>query len=74
VIDDEMLAEVDMAEAELRRLGLGHVRVRPVGDAAWLDVPLDDIPVIARDPLRSEVLRAVCGAGFRRVAVRLGEA
>lgn len=69
-----MLAEIDMAESELRRLGLGHVRVRPDGDIAWLDIPLDDLPVIASDPLRGEVLKAVRAAGFLRVAVDLGAA
>ncbi len=66
-----MLAEVDMAESELRRLGLGHVRVRPDRDVAWLDVPLGDIGMITTDPLRNEVLKAVRAAGFRRVAVDL---
>ncbi|MGM7671713.1 hypothetical protein [Microbacterium sp. A93] len=69
--NDDMLAEAEMAEAELGRLGLGYVRVRAHGELACLDVPLNEIPVLAGDPLRSEVLRAVRGAGFERVAVHI---
>lgn len=68
-VDQEMLAEAEMAESELARLGLGHVRVTAYGDLACLDVPRDEIGAISGDPLRAEVLRAVRGAGFDRVAV-----
>lgn len=71
VNDDDMLAEAEMAEAELGRLGLGHVRVCAYGELACLNVPLKEIPGLAEDPLRSEVLRAVRGAGFERVAVHI---
>lgn len=71
VKDAEMLIEIEMAEAELRRLGLGHVRVRAADGVACLDLPFDDLAVIVCDPLRSEVLRAVRAAGFARVAVHI---
>jgi len=64
-----MLTAIDMAEAELRRLGLGFVRVRAGDEVACLDVPSAEAAGIACDPLRGEVLRAVRAAGFARVAV-----
>lgn len=66
-----MLAEAELAHEELRRLGLGHVRVRAHGELACLDAPRGEIHALTGDPLRSEVLRAVRGAGFARVAVHI---
>jgi len=66
-----MDAEVELAEEELRRLGLGHVRVRAYGALACLEVPRREVAAIVGEPLRAEVLRAVRGAGFERVAVRI---
>lgn len=71
LLNEDMLAETEMAESELRRLGLGHVRIRPYGELACLDVPRGEIASIAGEPLRAEVLRAVRGAGFDRVAVNI---
>ena len=65
------LAQVDAAESELRRLGLGDVRVRHHGDVARLELEPADIAAVAAEPLREEVLRAVRSAGFRFVAVDL---
>ncbi|WP_194420600.1 hypothetical protein [Microbacterium abyssi] len=69
--DDDMLAETELAEEELRRLGLGHVQVHAYGGLACLEAPHDEISAITGEPLRAEVLRAVRGAGFDRVAVHL---
>lgn len=66
-----MLAETELAEEELARLGLGHLRVRAYGALACLQAPQHEISSIVSEPLRAEVLRAVRGAGFERVAVRL---
>jgi hypothetical protein len=66
---DTTLTAIDMAEAELRRLGLGFTRVRALEGVACLDLPSDEAAGIACDPLRGEVLRAVRAAGFARVAV-----
>lgn len=71
VNEDEMLAETDLAEEELRRLGLIHVRVRAHGALACLEAPREEISAISDEPLRAEVLRAVQAAGFERVAVHL---
>jgi hypothetical protein len=64
-----MLTAIDMAEAELRRLGLGFTRVRALDGVGCLDLPSNEAAGIACEPLRSEVLRAVRAAGFARVAV-----
>ncbi|WP_298457173.1 ATP-dependent sacrificial sulfur transferase LarE [uncultured Cellulomonas sp.] len=71
-VTPEKLAQVEVAEAELRRLGLGDLRVRHHGDVARLEVTADQIATVVAEPLRGEVLRAVRAAGFRFVAVDLG--
>ena len=65
------LGQVEAAEAALRRVGLADLRVRHHGEVARVEVPLDDVDRLARDPLREEVLRAVRSAGFRYVALDL---
>jgi uncharacterized protein len=70
-VTPEKLAQVDAAEAALRRLGLGDLRVRHHGDVARLEVPATDLPAVVAEPLRDDVVRAVRSAGFRFVAVDL---
>ncbi|GAA3725363.1 ATP-dependent sacrificial sulfur transferase LarE [Spinactinospora alkalitolerans] len=70
-VTPEKLAQVETAEAELRRLGLEDLRVRHHGDVARLEVPIANIVAVAGDPLREKVLRAVRSAGFRFVALDL---
>lgn len=70
-VTPEKLAQIDRAEEALRDLGLGDLRVRHHGDIARLELAADDLASIATDPLRSEVLRAVRGAGFRYVTLDL---
>ena len=65
------LAQVDAAEAALRRLGLADLRVRHHGEVARVEVPVDDVPAVAADPLRQAVVDAVRAAGFRYVALDL---
>ncbi|MGW6229001.1 hypothetical protein ACWFQT_18000, partial [Cellulosimicrobium cellulans] len=60
------------AESELRRLGLEDLRVHHHGDLARVEAPQAELPVVASEPLRGEVLRAVRSAGFRLVALDLG--
>jgi pyridinium-3,5-biscarboxylic acid mononucleotide sulfurtransferase len=63
------LAAVEAAEAALRALGFGQLRVRHHGDAARLEVePAVLAEVVAR---RDEVVHAVRGAGFHFVALDL---
>ncbi|MBB2921606.1 ATP-dependent sacrificial sulfur transferase LarE [Cellulomonas cellasea] len=70
-VTPEKLAQVEAAEAELRRLGLGDLRVRHHGDVARLEVPVRDLAAVVGDALREEVWRAVRSAGFRFVALDL---
>jgi uncharacterized protein len=65
------LAQVEAAEAALRRLGLGELRVRHHGEVARVEVPAGDVGTVAADPLRQEVVDAVRAAGFRYVALDL---
>ncbi|MDY0914539.1 hypothetical protein [Rathayibacter festucae] len=62
---------MDVAEYELRRLGLFELRVMHRGDLALINAPSRELGLIASSPLRGEVLRAVCAAGFDRVALDL---
>jgi pyridinium-3,5-biscarboxylic acid mononucleotide sulfurtransferase len=63
------LAAVEAAEAALRALGLGQLRVRHHGETARIEVENDALAeVVAR---RSEVVAAVRAAGFTFVAVDL---
>jgi uncharacterized protein len=63
------LAAVEAAEAALRALGFGQLRVRHHGDAARLEVETAVLAdVVAR---REEVVQAVRAAGFRFVALDL---
>lgn len=65
------LAQVEAAEAALRRLGLGDLRVRHHGEIARVEVPVEDVAAVAADPLREAVVDAVRAAGFRYVALDL---
>jgi pyridinium-3,5-biscarboxylic acid mononucleotide sulfurtransferase len=65
------LAQVDAAEAALRRLGLADLRVRHHGEVARVEVPVGDVAAVAAEPLRQEVVDAVRSAGFRYVALDL---
>lgn len=71
VTTPEGLAQVEAAEAELRRLGFPQVRVRHHGQVARLEVPAEDVAAIVSDAQREEVRRAVRSAGFRFVTVDL---
>jgi len=63
------LAAVESAEAALRRLGFGQLRVRHHGEAARIEVDDDELyEVLAR---RNEVVDAVRRAGFTFVALDL---
>ncbi len=65
------LAQIDAAEAALRRLGLTDLRVRHHGEVARVEVSADDVAAVAADPLRQAVVDAVRAAGFRYVALDL---
>jgi uncharacterized protein len=66
------LSQADRAEAALRELGFGDLRVRHHGEVARVELPPADLVRAVVDPLRTQVLEAVRGAGFRFVTVDLG--
>jgi pyridinium-3,5-biscarboxylic acid mononucleotide sulfurtransferase len=68
----EETTQIDVAEYELRRLGLADVRVHHHGPIARLDAPARELAAIATGPLRTEVVRAVRIAGFEHVTLDLG--
>ena len=68
-VDEEKLGQVERAEAALRRLGFGDLRVRHHGDVARIELPPADLVRAVTDPLRTAVQAAMAGAGFRFAAV-----
>ena len=64
-----LLARLDRAEAALRRLGFGQLRVRDYGDTARIELPLDDLSEAVRQ--REAVVEAVRGVGYRYVTLDL---
>ena len=64
-----LLARLDRAEAALRRLGFGQLRVRDYGDTARIELPLDDLSEAVRQ--REAVVDAVRGVGYRYVTLDL---
>lgn len=66
----EKLRQVEAAEAALRRLGFGDLRVRHHGDVARIELPVDDLRPVG-EPLRTAVQQAVLAAGFRFAALDL---
>ena len=67
----EKLRQVGSAEAALRALGFGDLRVRHHGDVARIEVPLADMPQLVEPIMRQAVLGALTAVGFRFVAVDL---
>jgi pyridinium-3,5-biscarboxylic acid mononucleotide sulfurtransferase len=70
-VSPEKLAQVEAAEAGLRRMGLGDLRVRHHGDIARLEVPEGDLVAVVTSPVREQVRSVVRAAGFRFVALDL---
>jgi uncharacterized protein len=63
------LSQIEHAESTLRQLGFEELRVRHHDDIARIELPPADLIRAVSDPLRTKVLNAVRGAGFRFVAV-----
>jgi uncharacterized protein len=66
------LAQVEKAEAALRRLGFGDLRVRHHGEVARIELGEADLVRAVTEPLRPLVQAAVVEAGFRFAAVDVG--
>jgi pyridinium-3,5-biscarboxylic acid mononucleotide sulfurtransferase len=69
VVTPTKLSQIDRAESALRQLGFPELRVRHHDDIARIELPPPDLIRAVSDPLRTKVLDAVRGAGFRFVAV-----
>jgi uncharacterized protein len=63
------LSQIERAESALRQLGFVELRVRHHDDVARIELPPTDLIRAVSDPVRSQVLDAVRGAGFRFVTV-----
>lgn len=70
-VSPEKLAQVEVAEASLRRLGFADLRVRHHGPVARIELPPEDLVRAAGSPLREQVHAAVVAAGFRFAALDL---
>jgi uncharacterized protein len=67
----EKLAQVDRAEAALRREGFRQLRVRHHGDVARIELDEEGLARLGDRAIRKKVARVVQEAGFRHVAVDL---
>lgn len=71
-VTPERLARIEQAEAWLRRQGFANCRVRyHPGDLARVEVPLADLPRLADDALRRELVSYCEQLGFRFVTLDL---
>jgi uncharacterized protein len=64
------LRRIDSAEEFLRDLGLAQVRVRDSGETARIEVPAEDVALLAAE-LRERVVRRLKALGYRYVSVDL---
>jgi uncharacterized protein len=71
VVSPEKLSQVERAEAALRRLGFGDLRVRHHGEVARIELSAEDLVRAVAEPMRRAVHAAVLDAGFRFAAVDL---
>ena len=67
----EALSTVAQAEALLHGWGFPIVRVRHHGPVARIEVPAEQIPLLAAESLRSKVVEALRGLGYTYVSLDL---
>jgi pyridinium-3,5-biscarboxylic acid mononucleotide sulfurtransferase len=65
------LKAVEDAEAALRDMGFGQVRVRAHGPIARIELDPRELERVADEPLRARMVRTVKACGFRYVALDL---
>lgn len=71
-VTPERVAMIDKAEKWLRSQGLRLLRVRyHKNDMARVEVPIDELPKLAAEPVRSELVRVFREAGFKYVTLDL---
>jgi uncharacterized protein len=68
----ELLRQVDLAEQAVHDAGLRACRVRHHGEVARIEVPPDDIMLVADPERRRRIVEGVRAAGYRYVALDLG--
>jgi len=65
------LNKIDKAEALLRKMGLGQVRVRMHGDIARIELSQDDMQLFLKKNTRDKAVRGLKKLGFAYVALDL---
>ena len=70
-VTPEKLLQIAEAELALRKLGLRELRVRHHDRVARVELGAEELASALAEPLRSQIVAAVKGAGFAYVAVDL---
>ena len=70
-VSTEVLERIGNAEAALRELGLGQLRVRHHGRVARIEVPPERIAALAEPEMRAKVTAAIRRAGYAYVTLDL---
>lgn len=70
-ITTEGLRRVEQAEEFLRSLGLSQCRVRDYGDTARIEAATADLPGLASQPRRDEIVTALKALGYKYVTIDL---
>jgi uncharacterized protein len=68
-VTPERLLQVERGEEQLRALGFRQVRVRHHGEAARIEVGLDELPRALDPKMLREITSAIVPLGFRKVSV-----
>jgi uncharacterized protein len=68
-ITPDLLARIDRAERAVRRLGFDQVRVRHHGERASIEVPAEDVGLLAAHPGLPELVRRLGNLGWMEVDV-----
>lgn len=70
-VDAAALGRIEAAEELLRGHGFRDLRVRHHGDLARVEVPLEELPALARPGLRERVVAGLRSVGYRFVTLDL---
>ena len=70
-ITRESLAMVEQAEALLRSLGFGELRVRHHGDTARIELPLNDLARFGEPGMRERAVEGLKALGYRYITLDL---
>lgn len=70
-VTPERLSQVEQLESALKSLGVEQVRVRYHEKIARIEVPLQELPTLATEPVREQVVEAAKAAGFVYVTLDL---